>query len=210
MCVVAVGPASRIIPHVSAAMETNRDGAGLAWYDGKKLCYIKGINSPKHARRILRKIGEGSAAFHARIATSGSKSPVLTHPFHVERFSPLAYHGETDMLLFHNGISRFPWETLIPAGRAAKEWSDTRALAHGLATGAVRESDLESDGGKFLIFRSYPGGAGFRFFGNWTEFDGVRWSNLFWRWTLRRDDIKAGIGWNWQGWESMGWRSSVD
>ncbi len=198
MCVIITGAASKIVPLVADAMQANPHGAGISWVqsDGR-LAYRKGITSAKRARKILSAIGAGDAVFHARIATSGGNHALLSHPFRVERFSPVSYAGRNeDFLLFHNGISSLDWQSHVPV-KSGLYWSDTRTLAHAIATGAATVADLKRDGGKWLLFFTEKNADGTRSayvqrVGYWQTHNlhpGLHFSNLNFLWT--RDMMRS-------------------
>lgn len=183
MCVILQGPADKILPLAEDAMRANPHGTGIAWTQANgKLAYRKGITSPRRARRILAAIGKGDAVLHARIATSGGQHALLTHPFSVERGSPVMYADrDADWLLFHNGIASLDWRSHVPA-KSGLYWSDTRTIAHALATGSVALADLERDGGRWLHFYRAQGRTFILRVGHWQEHRGVACSNLSFLW----------------------------
>lgn len=198
MCVIITGKASLIVPLVSEAMQANPHGSGISWvqHDGR-LSYRKGITSPARARKILKAIGAGDAVFHARIATSGGGHALLSHPFRVERYSPVSYRGcDEEFLLFHNGISSLDWQSHVPT-KSGLYWSDTRTLAHALALGTATVQDLRRDGGKWLLFYSERAADGTRtgmiervgFWQTDNRFPGLHFSNLNFLWG--RDLVRA-------------------
>lgn len=208
MCVIIEGKASLIVPLVADAMQANPHGAGISWVqaDGR-LAYRKGITSPARARRILKAIGPGDAVFHARIATSGGNHALLSHPFRVERFSPVSYRGRgEEFLLFHNGISSLDWRSHVPA-KSGLYWSDTRTLAHALACGSATVDDLKRDGGKWLLFYSERAADGKRSafvqrVGYWQTHNahpGLHFSNLNFLWS--RDMARA-------AWKDATWKTT--
>src|SRR3974377_810541 len=182
MCVIITGSAAKILPLVDDAVTANACGVGLAWVQpDSRLAFRKGITSERRVKRILRAIGTGTAVFHARIATSGGTHALLTHPFRVERGSPVHYAGrDADFLLFHNGISSLDWRAHVPT-KSGLYWSDTRTLAHALATGAATLDDLRRDGGRWLLFYHARGGAWIQRIGQWStspKYPGLFFSNL--------------------------------
>lgn len=140
MCVILYGRADRIRPELGEAHAANPHGIGLAWRDavGRRPMarWIKGLDLAQ-ADAALEALGVRAVAVHCRIATTGGIHPALTHPFPVERHPSCALHGITDYgLLFHNGHV-FNWEPLRGPAPDAAPWSDSRAIAHALASGAV-------------------------------------------------------------------------
>lgn len=186
MCVIIDGKASAIVPLVADAMRSNPHGAGISWVQTNgKIAYRKGITSAERARKILKAIGTGDAVFHARIATSGGGHALLSHPFRVERYSPVSYRGrDEEFLLFHNGISSLDWHSHVP-NKSGLYWSDTRTLAHAIAVGSATIADLRRDGGKWLLFYSERGAAYVQRIGYWQthpKHPGLHFSNLNFLW----------------------------
>jgi hypothetical protein len=186
MCVIISGRASLMLPLVNDAMDSNPHGTGIAWVQKNgKLAYRKGITSPKRAKKILRAIGGGDAIFHARIASSGGQHALLSHPFRVERYSPVSYRGmDEEYLLFHNGISSLDWQSHVPV-KSGLYWSDTRTIAHAIATGVCTPDDLKRDGGRWVLFYSEHGRAFISRIGNWQTHNlhpGLFFSNLSFLW----------------------------
>ena len=129
---------------IEKAFDHNADGAGIAYRktnkDGEDVVYWnKGLG----VNEIVEACAEAPLPFiaHFRIASIGGVSPLLTHPFPINRNGSLALEGETKgYVLFHNGHWK-EWNDYclratnardvdgkliqVPMGR----WSDTRAMA---------------------------------------------------------------------------------
>lgn len=92
---------------IQSAHICNPDGIGLAYSDGERVHWHKGIKwhdlayGPKY--RTIKDIRP--LVVHFRLATIGEATAKLCHPFHVSKFSPLSVHGTSKRagLLFHNG-----------------------------------------------------------------------------------------------------------
>jgi hypothetical protein len=111
---------------------TNPDGNGIAWVEGDSVHWRKGIT--------LEEMQDFNATLpvpyilHFRIATAGSISKALCHPFPVTPNAQLTLSGTTKTgVLFHNGVwpewkrqaMQFGMGHKVPTG----EWSDSRVMA---------------------------------------------------------------------------------
>lgn len=189
MCVILSGAANKIYPLLDKAMDANPDGNGLAWVDntsrGITVRWYKGVSN-KDSKNLVKALGSTLVVFHARIATVGGTTSSLCHPFPVELRPKLDLYGKDEMVLFHNGHYS-SWEKLVPEGELKKHeesWSDSRAVAHGLASGAIKTEDLGGNvNGVYALLSTDPfeGKAGVgtvRYFGSWTHIgEGVQASN---------------------------------
>jgi hypothetical protein len=132
------------------AMDYNPHGNGLAWIaenEEKKLVvkWHKGMTD-NEAKVLVKSLGDQDVLFHARISTAGSISGELCHPFPVELNPSISLTGESDMVIFHNGHFN-TWEKFIKPEvledeKEKKKWSDSRAIAHALASGQLEKKDL--------------------------------------------------------------------
>ena len=156
MCVILVGHADKILEfHAQKAMDANPHGAGIAWLDtlggSRTVRFVKGLED-EPAKSLLSSLGSRQVIFHARIATVGGSVPSLTHPFPIEINPSIALEGTSDLVLFHNGHMT-DWETLRGTIHDELPWSDSRAIAHGLAIGTVSNLlDPKVRGSKFVMF----------------------------------------------------------
>lgn len=169
-------------------MATNPHGNGLAWMDNVKghlfVHWKKGIKD-EDVKNLVKNLGNTMVVFHARIATVGGTNGLLTHPFPVTLNPRLQYNGVDDMVLFHNGHYS-GWEKLIPEASLKSHeyaWSDSRAIAHGLASGQVKIEDLgKAVGGVFAILSTKPfnGDANVgtvEHYGDWEKLDDGVWAS---------------------------------
>ena len=120
------------------AWESNPNGCGISWIENDKVKYVKGITVNQLYKMIIRKKVKLPAIIHFRIATIGSISPELCHPFPLSNNVELSLSGECDSALFHNGNWNEYEDFLkiamnVYAVKGVKipfgEWSDSRALA---------------------------------------------------------------------------------
>lgn len=190
MCVIAYGKAKAVRKHVRQMMDANPHGAGIAYFhpsgDLPGLVWVKGLGSVSKVVDVLDGLGNADVVFHARIATAGDRLDRLTHPFPVELVPSLELTGRGDMLLFQNGHFA-GWKELAPEGATESEWSDTRAIAHALASGKLsgeQEEIASRLGSKICILSEYRGKASIKFLGAGWHYDieGMTVSNLYWKW----------------------------
>jgi len=86
----------------------NTDGAGVAWLDNdKRIHFKKGIDGLSVWKMIKSKELKLPCIIHFRIASSGSVTKGLTHPFIISKTSPIILSGILPKghngVLFHNG-----------------------------------------------------------------------------------------------------------
>lgn len=192
MCVILVGNANKVYPLLDRAMDANPHGNGVAWIDnmpdgsGIGVRWFKGLRE-KDAKSTVKALGELPVIFHARISTVGGTGPLLCHPFPVQLKPKLSLEGMDDMVLFHNGHFS-GWEKFAPEDDVKEHkflWSDSRAVAHGLATGAINLSDLGNTvSGVYAVLSTKPfegdrNVGTIEYYGKWIDAgDGVQASNL--------------------------------
>ena len=177
---------------LSKAWKTNSHGAGIAWVDEKtrEAHYVKGINSLDELSVYVNKT-ELPFVIHFRLASVGGISDELTQPFEVTPTSDLNLTGKCKNLLMHNGTEP-DWKKCLIAsgiriplneGRIVEPMSDSRAIAMIISN----HKDLQflySATGKFVVigYRNETDQHAFRYFGDFTEKDGIFYSNLIWEW----------------------------
>jgi hypothetical protein len=163
--------------------DVNSDGFGMAWREGEKIFFKKGMMKLEDAWKFYNeyKFPNGHV-LHFRKKSTGSISPELTHPFIVSETSEPLLEGaflvdkKNHGLLFQNGTLK-DWENylmsyMIASGKSIKnELSDTRAMAVIISrTGQHLLSHLP---GKFLFFdKKYA-----YIYGDFEKVDGVFFSN---------------------------------
>lgn len=164
----------------------NDDGAGVAWFEGKKAKYIKGIETPEKLAEVVKDLPLPHVV-HLRLQSTGGFSKLLTHPFEVTRDSKLHLKGEANRLLFHNGTDSDYNKYLSAANLHVKDkspMSDTRAIA--MIVSNNNERFLKVASGKFILMDATCGK--FKTFGDFFESDeckGVIFSNLHWKWKTK-------------------------
>lgn len=134
MCVIIISEEQRpdllLLEQAEAA---NQDGGGIAWREGEKVSYAKGLTAKQIFQ--LQKTLPLPLVTHFRLATHGGITPLLCHPFPVTKHVALAERGSCPRLLFHNGIwmewKKHCMEAVIKTGTPFPKGacSDTRAMA---------------------------------------------------------------------------------
>ena len=191
MCIISINKERALTKEEFTNCWTgNSDGAGFAWGDNWK----KGFMTMKEAEEFyFSKVAHCLPhVTHFRIKTSGKIVPQLTHPFLVERFSPVTeFEGKTTecAVLFHNGIIS-DWEKILAnyaiaeGGYPTGALSDTRVLAMAVSRGTQYIIPLlGGTTGKFVLFKA---GKIVAEFGNWEDSkDGVLFSNGGYKYSYR-------------------------
>lgn len=181
MCVIlhckTARPTIEVLNHCERA---NGHGGGVAWLEGGKVTYRKGLT----AAEIFALVPNLPLPFviHFRQASVGEKSKLLCHPFVVNRFATTKETGTADRVLFHNGHWS-EWRNwclnyaLQSRGRVPfGSWSDTRGLAWAIYHKG--EGMLNLVPGKYCIVAR----TGVRQYGEgWTEDNGIFYSNTTWK-----------------------------
>lgn len=192
MCVAIIVPPGKALPNLdilTACEEVNKDGAGVAWIDGKVVRWCKGTDMhAEDIHEILAGKEDVPRFIHFRIATAGGVSDELCHPFPLIKGIPTKKEGKSrEGVLMHNGvwnewkaplIAHFPRNTLLKG-----PWSDTRAMAIVvMSIGEEAIDKIANYSNKVAIMR--PDGTVTRW-GNWSEKDGVWYSNEGWEYRYK-------------------------
>lgn len=142
MCCIAACYLDRLTDQMIDDMcSLNADGFGMAWIENGKVRWQKGLDDIK-AKLFARHLPLPYVA-HARLATVGGEGKGLAHPFPIEKGSSTKLKGRANRVLFHNGHIG-DWRAIVHAsdGRHApilgNKWSDSRAIAHVMATRGKR------------------------------------------------------------------------
>lgn len=182
MCVIAIVNEKRPTPGDLAGMwEANPSGAGIAWREGGKVHWAKGLKLDEITAMVAEK--PLPLVVHFRIPSCGGTSPGLTHPFPVERSASLQLRGVIDgEVLFHNGHwnafndvgMRFAASARLRVPRGP--WSDSRTMAYIAAF--LGPSFIDWIDQKVVIF----GTETIEVFqsSGWTKYDGFLTSNTYW------------------------------
>lgn len=206
MCVIAFSPKGVDIPtekQIRDMWEHNPDGAGYAYVNKKgKVVFRKGFMKLDDLLKDLEapeRFKTTNFAIHFRIGTSGENDRATCHPFPISNnFGELRKtEGETDSVLFHNGI-------LSEGGLASPLASDTQDFVIAMAPllqkynrSKTRDFFIEelTKGNRLLIL--YKNNA-FKMFGDWQK-DGDLWvSNLSYKYDYQ-----------WYGSGYYGWHNYI-
>lgn len=187
MCVIAICNGKQLTKDkFMACFEANDDGAGFAWIANGNICYSKGHMEKEDAWLVYENICMFPHVAHFRLCSAGGVCPELTHPFLITPDSPITLEGiGTDSVLFHNGTVGGYEMVLMSIAIANKKYpdgriSDTRVMA--MATSILGDVVLRNNSGKFVIVSEN----GFRRFGDWTEDEGIWYSNMYWKNRVKR------------------------
>jgi hypothetical protein len=138
MCCIAACYLDRLTDELIDDMTaTNQDGFGMAWIEKGKVRWQKGLDDIT-AKLFARHLPLPYVA-HARLATVGGNGNGLAHPFPIEKGSSIKLKGSANRVLFHNGHVS-DWRAIVHASDGRRgpilgnKWSDSRALAHVVAT----------------------------------------------------------------------------
>jgi hypothetical protein len=177
MCVIIHSPDKKHRPSLSTLRQCERrnpHGSGLAWVEGKRVHYIKGLSAESIADSLdtLR----GQVVIHFRWATVGGKRTSLCHPFPVTDTATPKPYGTAREVLFHNG-HWCDWETFANENRLELEGpvSDSRVIAVGVYLGGV-EWLRSVPSGRFVLMSS----TSTELLGEWHDHQGCKFSNLNW------------------------------
>lgn len=175
MCVIAICNDRKLTDdELHSCWQSNDDGAGMAWFDGKKHVIEKGYMKYDEFKNRYEDINIFPHVVHFRIATAGGKIPELTHPFICSRKSPtsIEWIGK-EPVLFHNGIVHNWYAMADMLGIKVPDhyWSDTRVLAS-----IITEEELDflkEEGGKYAVLV----GKEIVTYGDFIEANGIQFSN---------------------------------
>jgi hypothetical protein len=183
MCIIAYAEKRRLThKEFSECFTHNRDGVGFAWFGEGMNHYVKGMTEEEEAWKFYEEqVRVLPHVAHFRIASTGEVVKELTHPFIVDKNSPIKmkYSGEKP-LLFHNGTIS-GWQSLLLThymnmGKSIPDepMSDTRVAAM-IAAVTGRES-LRFMSGRFVYWDMAKSGRNY-IIADWKEEDGAYFSN---------------------------------
>lgn len=130
MCILIAKPKNVQMPSeeiMQNCWESNPDGAGIAWSDGRKIFLRKGFMKWKDFIKEYRtlNLNDYNTIIHFRIATHGTVKPSNTHPFNVN-----------DRIIgAHNGI--------LPI-TAEGDWTDSETFFKRIASPILENYKLDS------------------------------------------------------------------
>ncbi len=179
------------IQDVHKMWTSNGDGGGLCYVNKEgKNEYIKGIQNPQEFYNLMVAT-ELPFVAHFRLKSIGAIDPLLTHPFEISEKSELKTYNQTDnRLLLMNGTETW-WDKYLSASgleptvdKDGKEEpiSDSRAIAMVLSR-AKNNKFLKHASGKFVVlgYKNKKDKHCIRFYGDFTEDDGILYSNTHWK-----------------------------
>ncbi len=195
MCVIMAADATRPSPNmVEAGFDGNPAGAGVAWREGGKVQWEKGLMNLEDAQKCVLQASL-PLVVHFRIPTAGGDElrarKALTHPFEVSRKTSDALMGATkNYLLFHNGhwgpfrmeVKDTASKTGIPIPHG--HWSDSKAMAWVASCLGIGILDFINE--KVVLFG--PTGDMLFFGGPWHMCNNICVSNLGFEHRLRSLD----------------------
>jgi predicted glutamine amidotransferase len=124
MCVIVISEEGKKIGkrEFKNMWERNDHGFGVAYYDEKDgLIYVKkGIMNEKEAWKYYEAIPQMPHIIHFRLASAGSRTPQLCHPFRVDLVDTQELEYKACAVLFHNGTVS-DYKNLIPVIIASLE-----------------------------------------------------------------------------------------
>ena len=196
MCVIVIARTTRPAENmIEACYEANNAGAGIAWRDGGKVKWSKGLTVGE-IQDLCKTVPLPYVA-HFRIPTCGGPTKEMCHPFPIDPRTTLQLKGSTEgFVLFHNGhwadYKKVAFESAvkgkikIPPGR----WSDSRAMAWVASLYGLGALDFIDE--KVCAFG--PNQGDLQIYGNgWsTTEEGLLVSNEFWK--ARRGTFHGGVG----------------
>ena len=194
MCLLAIAINKKpTLEIIRKAWITNDDGSGIVWVNSqRKVEYIKGIESAEELFNLVQAT-ELPFVFHLRLASVGGTNKLLTQPFEISGESPLKLYNQCDKVLLQNGTDSDWKKCLAASGQeiplekdgAEQPMSDTRGIAMILSK-HKNFNFLDTASGKFVVvgYRSATDENAFRYFGDFTEDDGILYSNTFWRYKV--------------------------
>ena len=160
------------------AENMNDDGGSIAWIEGKRVRWEKGLKA-KQIWKIVKK-KDLPMVIHFRIATHGGVNKALCHPFPITDKVELFTSGKADEVLFHNGIwseySKYALTAVVqhkikfPSGKM----SDSRAMTWLVSHFGKSILNLMGDGNKMCVLNK----DGIEYYGKgWAKVDGIKCSN---------------------------------
>ena len=116
---------------LAAGAAQNRDGIGIAFPDGDKVQYHKGITMEQ--LMSYKEQGVTKGLIHFRMTSIGPTIPQLCHPFPISKKTGNNLSGRVEQVLAHNGHwakwEDWVWDNLKHAPMPRGAMSDTRAIA---------------------------------------------------------------------------------
>jgi predicted glutamine amidotransferase len=178
MCVIAVALKRELpIETLRRCEQANAHGAGVAWADGKKVHWVKGITAEQALELVKDK--PFPHVYHFRIASVGSVRQSLCHPFPVRLKDLFELSGEEKSVLFHNGtVQNWKYLSKVAGVKVGDDFSDSSAMAKIVA---LRGPDfLNETPGKWCLMNA---DGTLDVYGGFEKHDGALFSNMFWKYS---------------------------
>ena len=183
MCVIIVKRPGVAMPSeetLRACWQANPNGFGLMTLTDRHVLIRKGFMTVEHALKACRGIpDEALVVLHFRLATHGGETPGLCHPFPIRKHRLRWTNTKTSLAVAHNGIID---------GFGDFKQSDTEEFVQDVLAGLPGLEDYDektmtlvecATKGSSLAFLRHDGALFLT--GNWTESDGLMFSNMHWK-----------------------------
>ncbi len=188
MCVIAVAIDKKpSFDQIRKMHDDNSHGCSISWFNEKGLAqYKKGLDEKELFKLTYELPLPFALHFRQSSFSKDKENKLLNHPFEIVKGSPLRLEGEAVKLLIHNGTIR-EYDLMLAAANIIVDkeepMTDTRAIAMIMAQNIelLKEDRLPwRIPGYFVIVDSTR--KQFRLSGNFTNEDGILFSNLSWKW----------------------------
>lgn len=99
MCLAIHKPKGKTVPehYLKEGMESNKDGAGFCYFNGKEVITEKGFFTWKEFIKAYNKVKHFEMLIHFRWATHGSVCKENCHPFNAHNGSAVVHNGVLNM-----------------------------------------------------------------------------------------------------------------
>jgi len=199
MCVIAVSQNGKKLPQewLEDMWLANSDGCGIAYVKDDQIVVRKGFMKLESFLSFYEKLPDVPHVVHFRLASTGSISKQLTHPFRIDKADNLRIKYSAELVLFHNGTIKDYEQYAKLAGVSSKN-SDTFCLARYLAKLSYSDKIKvlrRQIGSKFVVLSPNSIVLLGRFFPkNEFWFSNLIWENYGW---IRRY-LRKWKYWNWE------------
>lgn len=194
MCVIALAVDKKpTYEQIKKMFDDNSHGCSISWFNEKGLAqYVKGLDEDELFKLVYKTPLPFALHFRQSSFWKDKENKLLNHPFEVSLDSPLRLEGEAEKLLIHNGTIK-EYELMLAVADIAigkdEPITDTRAIAMIMAKNNERLPWRLS--GKYVIVDSVR--KKFRVVGDFTNENGILFSNLSWKWGHNYQNGLTGI-----------------